>query len=216
MLYTATWPTSYVGNSERLSTILAYCDCDGGTLLGAPLVSAACGATACFLRCQTIKLAAAAMHSTPPMPPAMPAIDDTLIDPELVVVAGTSSSETVAVIGNEVVNVVIRLSVSEVVSPMGSDVRVCGAVGFAVDVVVVGDAMGIFVEVGNVDIAGDVMSELGVGAVVSGTADITGAVTVGDVVVVVVVGVGIVAGVNGCGAQHASICTRLASSPLAN
>jgi hypothetical protein len=78
--------------------------------------------------------------------------------------------------------------------------------------------MGIFVEVGNVDIAGDAMSELSFVveiAVVGGAADITGAVTIGDVVDVVV-GVGIVASVNGCDAQHASICTRLASSPLAN
>jgi hypothetical protein len=86
--------------------------------------------------------------------------------------------------------------------------------------VVVGDAMGAFgVEGGNV---GDAMSELGVVvgvafAVVGGAADITGAVTVGDDVgVVVVVGVDIVGDVDSCGAQHASICTRLASSLFSN
>jgi hypothetical protein len=94
------------------------------------------------------------------------------------------------------------------------------ATGDVAGAVVVGDAMGIIgVEVGNVDIAGDAMSELSFVveiAVVGGAADITGAVTVGDVVgVVVVVGVDIV-GVNSCDAQHASICTRLASSLLLN
>jgi hypothetical protein len=89
------------------------------------------------------------------------------------------------------------------------------ATGDVAGAVVVGDAMGAFgVEVGNV---GDAMSELGVVvgvafAVVGGAADITGAVTVGDDVGVVV-GVDIV---GSCDAQHASICTRLASSLPAN
>jgi hypothetical protein len=63
--------------------------------------------------------------------------------------------------------------------------------------------------VATVDIAGVVAVGM-FGIEVSTAGDVTG------VLGIVVVDVDIAGGVDSCGAQHASICTRLASSLLAN
>jgi hypothetical protein len=97
---------------------------------------------------------------------------------------------------------------------------VTGELGVVVGVACVG---GIAVDDTVAATVGDVTGELGVVvgvACVGGIAvDVTVAATVGDVMGelgVVVVGVDIAGAIDSCGAQHASICTRLASSLLAN
>jgi hypothetical protein len=200
--------------------MLAYCDCD----IAAPAGTGTASDAFAFLplrRRNSSKIAAKISNSSTNAPTPTPtgsAQSESAVD---AVVKGDSEVTPPAdVVCTVVSGPELVVGVDEGIDSGGSvDER--GGTDVATIDVAATVAMGVFgIEIGTVV---GVTGELGVvvgAACVGGIAvDVTFTFTVDDVTSeldVVVVGIDIVGDVDSCGAQHASICTRLDSSPPPN